>query len=104
MQTVKTKTSKNYQDYLLSALSDSERIAKNIEVVLEDQERLSGLLRLTLTDIIQAKVKNNNLSKEAQLSFEKLDQLLAKTDGQEIYTFIDLLSNLGLKLSIISDS
>jgi DNA-binding phage protein len=98
---MKTLTSKNYQDYLLSALSDSERAAYNLEVALEEKERLSGLLRLTLTDIIQAKMKDNTLTDEAKLQFEKLEQMLVKTDGEEIYTFIDLLSALGLKLSII---
>ncbi len=100
MQTVKTSTTKNYQDYLLSALSDRERAAKNIEVVLEDKERLSGLLRLTLNDIIQAKIKDKTLTEEAKSNFEKIDEILAKTDGQEIYALVDLLSALGLKISI----
>ena len=100
MKTVKNLTSRNYQDYLLSALSNPERAANNLEVVLEDKERLSGLLRLTLSDIIQAKIKNNTLTDEAKLHFEKLDKILSTTDGEEIYSFIDLLSALGLKLSI----
>ena len=53
MQTVKISTSRDYEEYLLAALNDPERAANNIEVVLENQERLSGLLRLTLNDIIQ---------------------------------------------------
>lgn len=100
MQNVKTSTTKNYQDYLLSALSDRERVAKNIEVVLEEKERLSGLLRLTLNDIIQAKIKDKTLTEEAKSNFEKIDEILAKTDGQEIYALVDLLSALGLKISI----
>ena len=100
MKSVKDLTSRDYQDYLLSVLSKPERAANNLEVVLEEKERLSGLLRLTLSDIIQAKIKNNTLSDEAKLHFEKLEQILSKTDGEEIYTFIDLLSTLGLKLSI----
>ena len=39
-------------------------------------------------------------SDEAKLHFEKLDKILSKTEGEEIYTFIDLLSALGFKLSI----
>lgn len=100
MQIVNKSTSKDYQDYLLSALSNPERIAKNIEVVLEEKERSSGLLRLTLTDIIQAKIKDNTLTEEAKLYFEKIDKILAQTDGEEIYTLVDLLSALGLKISI----
>lgn len=100
MQTVKTSTTKNYQDYLLSAFSNQERVAKNIEVVLEDKERLSGLLRLTLNDIIQAKIKDKNLTEEAKLNFEKIDEILSQTNGEEIYALVDLLSALGLKISI----
>jgi DNA-binding phage protein len=100
MQIGNKSTSKDYQDYLLSALSNPERIAKNIEVVLEEKERSSGLLRLTLTDIIQAKIKDNTLTEEAKLYFEKIDKILAQTDGEEIYTLVDLLSALGLKISI----
>lgn len=100
MQIVNKSTSKDYQDYLLSALSNPERIAKNIEVVLEEKECSSGLLRLTLTDIIQAKIKDNTLTEEAKLYFEKIDKILAQTNGEEIYTLVDLLSALGLKISI----
>ena len=91
MKTVKNLTSSDYQDYLLSALSNPERAANNLEVVLEEKERLSGLLRLTLSDIVQAKIKNNTLSDEAKLHFEKLEQILSTTNGEEIYTFIDFI-------------
>ncbi|MGI0480782.1 hypothetical protein ACN4EE_08320 [Geminocystis sp. CENA526] len=97
---MKTPTSKNYQDYLLSAFNHPERIAKTIEVVLQDSEDLSGLLRLTLTDIIEAKIKNKTLSNDAKLAFNKLDQILVNTDGTEIYAFIALLSALGLEIKI----
>lgn len=102
MQSVKTLTSKNYQDYLLSALNEPERMAKNIEVVLQDSENLSGLLILTLTDIIEAKINNNTLSNEAKLAFEKLEQILCKSDGTEIYALVRLLSTLGLQIKIDS--
>lgn len=102
MQTVKTLTNRDYQEYLLSALSDPERIASNIEVVLEDKDHLSGLLRLTLTDIFQAKIKDNTLTDDNKLCFERLDQILANTDGKEIYALVDFLSTLGLKISIIN--
>lgn len=100
MQIVKISTSRNYEEYLLEALSNPERAANNIEVVLENKERLSGLLQLTLNDIIEAKIKNNTLTEEAKFYFDKLEQILSKTDGEEIYTFVDLLSALGFKLSI----
>lgn len=100
MKTAKDLTNKDYQDYILSALTNPERAASNLEVALEDKERSLDLLRLTLSDIIQAKIKNNTLSDEAKLHFEKLEQILLKSNGEEIYTFLDFLSALGLKLSI----
>jgi len=102
MQIVKTPTSKNYQDYLLSALNDPERIAKTIEVVLQESEDLSGLLRLTLMDIMEAKIHNNTLSNEAKLAFDKLDQILVKSNGTEIYALVALLSTLDLQIKIDS--
>jgi DNA-binding phage protein len=100
MKTVKDLTSRDYQDYILSTLSNSERAANNLEIVLQDKERSSALLRLTLNDIISAKIKNNTLTDEAKLYFEKMEQMLAETKGEELFTFIDLLSALGFKLSI----
>ena len=100
MQSVKTSASKNYQDYLNTALNDRERAAGNIQIALEEKERLKGLLKLTLEDIITARQQTNNLSETAQVAYDKLAKILNKTDGQEIYAFVDLLETLGLELSI----
>ncbi|MEA5535497.1 transcriptional regulator [Crocosphaera sp. XPORK-15E] len=100
MQNVTTATSKNYQDYLNIALNDPQRAAGNIQIVLEEKDRLTGLLKLTIEDIINARKNTNNLSKSAQLAYEKLAEILNQTDGQEIYAFIDLLETLGLQLTV----
>lgn len=100
MQSVKTPTTKSYQDYLCLALNDPERAAGNIQVALEEKERLQGLLQLTLEDIINARKNANTLSENAQLAYEKLGGILTQTDAQEIYGFIDLLEALGLKLTV----
>jgi|688.fasta_scaffold11114_14 hypothetical protein len=101
MQTVKTAPTKDYQDYLAIALNDPQRAAGNIEMALQEKERLSGMLQLTLEDIVNARKKANNLSESAQLAYEKLAAILAQTDGQEIYNFVDLLEQLGLKINIM---
>jgi hypothetical protein len=101
MQTVKTAPTKDYQDYLVIALNDPQRAAGNIEMALQEKERLSGMLQLTLEDIVNARKKANNLSESAQLAYEKLAAILAQTDGQEIYNFVDLLEQLGLKINIM---
>jgi hypothetical protein len=54
-----------------------------------------------LEDIVNARKKANNLSESAQLAYEKLAAILAQTDGQEIYNFVDLLEQLGLKINIM---
>ena len=101
MQTVKTAPTKDYQDYLAIALNDPQRAAGNIEMALQEKERLSGMLQLTLEDIVNARKKANNLSESAQLAYEKLAAILAQTDGQEIYSFVDLLEELGLQINIM---
>lgn len=101
MQTVKTAPTKNYQDHLVIALNDPQRAAGNIEIVLQEKERLSGMLQLTLEDIINDRKKANNLSESAQLASEKLAAILAQTNGQEIYSFVDLLEELELQINIM---
>ena len=100
MQTVKTAPTKDYQDYLAIALNDPQRAAGNIEMALQEKEPLSGMLQLTLEDIINARKRANNLNESAQLAYEKLAAILTQTDGQEIYSFFDLLEELRLQLSI----
>lgn len=100
MSNVKTATSKDYQDYLTIALSNAQRAAGNIEMVLEEKERLTGLLMLTIQDIVNARKNANNLTESAQLAYENLAEILIKTDGEEIYAFVDLLEALGFKLKI----
>ena len=101
MQTVKTAPTKDYQDYLVIALNDPQRAAGNIEMALQEKESLSGMLQLTLEDIINARKRANNLNESAQLAYEKLAAILTQTDGQEIYSFIDLLEKLGLNINIL---
>ncbi len=102
MKDVKIPTSRSYREYLISSLQDPERAAGNIEVVLELEEKdpQPDMLRLTLKDVVEARVQMNNLSEEAKLSYERLDKMLLETKGIEIYSLVEFLDALGFRIAI----
>ncbi|HEY9901575.1 MAG TPA: transcriptional regulator [Candidatus Sericytochromatia bacterium] len=102
MKDVKMPTSDSYHDALIEDLKDNERAAGNIEVALELEEKdpQPDILRLTLKDVIAARLQMNNLSEEAKLCYEKLDKILLETRGTEIYGLVELLDALGFRLAI----
>lgn len=100
MKDVKTPTTINYRDYLIKSLQDPERAAGNIEVALELEEKDPELLRLTLKDVVDARLQMNDLSDIAKQHYAKLDQILSDTGGTEIYTLVSLLDALGLQLTV----
>ncbi|QDL11593.1 transcriptional regulator [Brasilonema octagenarum UFV-E1] len=102
MKEVKTPTSRNYKEYLISSLKDSEHAAAYIAVMLElDEEGYdSELLRSALKDVVNARVLSDNLSEAAKQHYEKLDKILAETGGTEIHTLIEFLDALGFRIAI----
>ncbi len=102
MKDVKMPTSDSYHDALIEDLKDNERAAGNIEVALELEEKdpQPDILRLTLKDVMAARLQMNNLSEEAKLCYEKLDKILLETRGTEIYSLVELLDALGFRLAI----
>ena len=103
MKDVKTPTSRSYKEYLISSLKDPERAAGYIAVMLElDEEGFeSELLRSALQEIVEARVLMNDFSEEAKLSYERLDQMLLETNAAEIYSLIEFLDALGLRIAIV---
>jgi DNA-binding phage protein len=89
-------------DALIESLKDPERAAGSIEVVLELEEKdpQPDILRLTLKDVVEARVRLNNLSEEAKRSYEKLDKILSETGGAEIYGLVELLDVLGFRIAV----
>ena len=79
-------TSDSYLDALLEELKDPERAAGSIEVALEleGKDPQPDMLRLTLKDVVEARVRMKNLSEEARLCYKKLDKILLETGGLEI--------------------
>lgn len=102
MKDVKMPTSRSYHDYLISALKNPERAARNIEVALELQGKdpQPELLRLTLKDVMEAREQMNNLSEEAKLCYKKLDKILSESGGTEIYSLVELLNALGFRIAV----
>jgi len=100
MKDVKTPTTRNYRDYLIKSLQEPERAASNIEVALELEEKDPELLRLTLKDVVDARLQMNNISDQAKQHYAKIDQILSETGGTEIYTLVALLDSLGLRLAV----
>jgi DNA-binding phage protein len=102
MKDVKMPTSDSYLDALIEELKDPENAAINIEVALELEEKdpQPDILRLTLKDVVEARVRMNNLSEEAKRSYEKLDKTLLETGGAEIYGLVELLDALGFRIAI----
>lgn len=100
MKDVKTPTTRNYRDYLIKSLQDPKRAAGNIEVALELEEKDPELLRLTLKDVVDARLEMNELCDRAKEHYAKLDKILSETGGAEIYALVALLDSLGLRLAV----
>jgi len=102
MKNVKMPTSESWHDALIESLKDPESAAGDIEVVLELEEKdpQPDMLRLTLKDVVAARVRLNNLSEEAKRSYEKLDKILLETGASEIYSLVELLDALGFRIAV----
>jgi DNA-binding phage protein len=100
MKDVKAPTSRSYQEFLIESLRNTEEAAGYIEVTLTEASDEPKLLQMVLKDVVDSRLKFNNLSDSAQLQWEKLDKMLTESAGSEIYSFVELLEALGFKLGI----
>ena len=76
MKDAKAPTSRSYQEFLLESLRNAIR------------------------KVIEARIRMNALSESAKEHHERLDQMLTKSGGSEIYSLVELLEALGFKLEI----
>jgi DNA-binding phage protein len=106
MKEVKTQRSRSYREYLISSLKDPERAAGYIGVMLElDEEGFEPeLLRSALKEVVEAHEQMNNLSDKAKQRYERLDKMLLETKGIEIYSLVEFLDALGLRIAIAQTS
>ena len=100
MKDVKAPTSRSYQEFLIESLRNAQEAAGYIEVTLTEVSDEPKLLQMVLKDVVDSRLKFNNLSESAQLQWEKLDKMLTESAGSEIYCFVELLEALGFKLEI----
>ena len=100
MKKVKMATSDSYQNYLVESLKDSEEAAAYIEAILEVENPEPQLLSSALNDVIDARLRMNNLSEAAKLNWERLKQILVLSGGAEIYQLVALLNTLGFSLTV----
>ena len=100
MKDVKAPTSRSYQEFLIESLRNAEEAAGYIEVTLTEASDEPKLLQMVLKDVVDSRLKFNNLSELAQLQWEKLDKMLTESGGAEIYSLVELLEVLGFKLEI----
>lgn len=100
MQEIQVPTSDSYHNYLIESLKDYEEAAGYIEVALEEGRDEPYLLIKVLRNVIEARIKMKNLSESAKVNYEKIDQILAESGGIEIYTFVEILDDLGFELSV----
>lgn len=100
MKTANKPTTKNYQEYFISALENTERAAGYIQAILEVEDPEPELLRAALQDVVDARVRSNNLSVEAKGYWEKLEKRLSASGGAEIYALVALLDTLGFRLEV----
>ena len=90
----------SYHDYLIKSLQEIEESAAYIQAILEEKEPESELLLTVLRDVVKAQGKVSIITVEEQQNWEKLQELLKVSGGEEIYRFIGLLKTLGLKTEI----
>lgn len=100
MNKVKTPSPDSYQDYLIESLKDPEDAAAYIEAILEAEDPEPQLLSLALQDVVDARVKMNQLSGEVKHHHVRLDKMLTESGGAEIYSFVEFLELLGFQVAV----
>lgn len=101
MSGAKTLTSDGYHDYLVSCLANPSYAALYLETHFEEEEdRDPGLLKLALTDVLEALCQSKLTSEKADVHRRKLDKVLSQQGSDVIYGLSQWLEGLGLKLTV----
>jgi DNA-binding phage protein len=90
----------SYHDYLIKSLQEIEEAAAYMQAILEEKEPEPELLLTVLRDVVKSQGKVSIMTEEDKQNWEKLQELLKASGGEEIYRFIGLLKALGLKTEI----
>jgi hypothetical protein len=104
MNQTKAEQSKGYRELLLANLQDADHAAGYLEAALEERDSdpafLVQLLQSVIQDVIQARYGDEVLPPELQDKWVELCQVMAQTQGREIYGFVELLETLGFGVTI----
>lgn len=100
MKKVKVPTSRSYHEFLIESLKNHEEAAGYIEIVLEEGGDQPVLLRKAIRNVVEAWEKSDRLSESTKQLHEKFDKMLTENNATEIYTFVELLNELGFQITI----
>lgn len=101
VKNVKAPTSDSYHDYLVSYLTDPSYAALYLETHFEEEEDQDpDLLKLALSDVLEALSRSNRSPEQTKLHTQKLDKLLFQQGSDVIYGLSQQLNELGLKLTV----
>ncbi|MFB2879969.1 DNA-binding protein [Floridanema aerugineum] len=92
--------SDSWQDALIESLKNPEEAAAYLSAALDSEDSDPQLIKAVVQDVINAKLKINNLSEAATQYPEKLNKMLSEIRGKEIYTLVCLLNNMGFSIQI----
>jgi DNA-binding phage protein len=90
----------SYHDYLINSLQDIEESAAYIQAILEETAPEPELLLTVLRDLVKAQSQVSLITEDDLQNWERLQELLKTSGGEEIYRFMGLLKALGLKTEI----
>ncbi|MGL5064400.1 MAG: DNA-binding protein [Microcoleus sp.] len=91
---------RSYHDYLIKSLKQPEEAAAYIQAILEEKDPEPELLLTALRDAVTAKSEISPIPQEDKQNWDKLQELLTASGGEEIYRFWMLLNALGLRTDI----
>ena len=94
------KQSKSYREFLLENLRDSEYAAGYLEAALEEEDTDPAFLTQLLTSTINDVMEAQGASGAANLAYDRFCQ----TNPEGIYHFVQLLEQLGMRVSIVPRS
>lgn len=98
MKTIKLEQSKSYREFLLNNLQDSDHAAGYLEAALEEEDLdlafLSQLLKSAIGDVVEAQGGENAAMQSAYDRF-------CQSNPEGIYHFVQLLAQMGLRVSIV---
>ena len=92
------QTHKSYHSYLIESLKDPTEAAAYLDAVLEDGN-LEPIL-LALKNVAEARRTLVSTSNKTSLDWEDCHRALAQGNVPELLMIAELLSGLGLKLSV----